>query len=56
MTVEQKKDKRSFGGKTSDFKDKAEQALEQKHLKAYLKGYKVFRHGSMYHKVKEIWS
>lgn len=61
-----KEKNRSFGGKTEGFKDKAEQAFEQKHLKAYLKGNERFRHGYMtdslgnrfpkYHEVKEVWS
>lgn len=37
--------KRGFGGKLTGFTDKAEKDYEQKHLKAYLKGFKFFRHG-----------
>jgi len=53
---------RSFGGKISDFKDKSEKDYEQKHLKAYLKGFKFFRHGfetngePAYFPVIEKWS
>lgn len=36
---------RRFLGKTEGFKDKAEERLEQKHLNAYLKGHKQFKHG-----------
>lgn len=55
---------RRFGGKISGFKDNAEANFEKKHLKAYLKGDKYFRHGfkdeddirvPAYHKVKEEW-
>jgi hypothetical protein len=34
-----------FGGKITDFISKEEKNFEQKHLKAYLKGKKYFRHG-----------
>lgn len=53
---------RSFGGKTEGFKNKEEQRFEQKHLKAYLRGDKIFKHGYLpngdpaFHTVKEIWS
>jgi len=57
---------RSFGGKTENFVDKAEQAFEKRHLTAYLRGAKRFRMGyelttSIYKTpkwfdVKEIWS
>ena len=36
--------RRSFGGKTSGFKDKDERDFEQKHLQAYIKGKPFFRH------------
>lgn len=55
--------RRSFGGKTENFKDKAERAFEQKHLKAYIGGHKRFRHGydpksrePNWYMVKENWS
>jgi hypothetical protein len=41
----QKELKRGFGGKIDNFESKAERAFEKKHLKAYLKGHKQFRHG-----------
>jgi GTP-dependent phosphoenolpyruvate carboxykinase len=57
--------RRSFGGKTKDFKDKEERNREKKHLKAYLKGHKFYFHGfvttprgrerAMY-KVHENWT
>lgn len=37
--------KRSFGGKLIGFESKGEEAYEKRHLKAYLKGKKVFRCG-----------
>jgi hypothetical protein len=37
--------KRSFGGKVNDFKSNAEHNHEKKHLKAYLKGKKMFVNG-----------
>lgn len=57
-----KKLSRSFGGKTEGFESKGEQRFEQKHLKAYLKGYQRFRFGYLvngevaWYKVNEIWS
>lgn len=36
---------RTFGGKLTDFANKAERSFEQKHLKNYLKGAQYFRHG-----------
>lgn len=33
---------RTFGGKINNFTDKNEQAFEKAHLKAYLKGHKMF--------------
>lgn len=60
---------RSFGGKTENFVDKQEQAFEQRHLKAYLKGKKMFQcgfktieKGNLFRRVpamfpvKEIWT
>jgi len=57
---------RSFGGKIDNFTDKQERAFEKAHLKAYLKGHKVFFYGFIdhpvtgqriraQHNVKEIW-
>lgn len=56
---------RAFGGKTDNFESKEERRFEQKHLKAYLKGNRLFRHGyikntigfkePMFFKVLEIW-
>lgn len=57
--------RRSFGGKINNFKDKAERAFEDKHLKAYLKGHEKFTFGfktvgnkreAIWFDVKEIWS
>lgn len=74
MEQETKELKRSFGGKTTGFIDKLndqgdiiqtwkeERNIEQKHLRAYLKGRTKFRIGfnskgeSVYVNVKEIWS
>ena len=36
---------RTFKGKLSGFEDKAERNSEQKHLKAYLKGWVRFQNG-----------
>lgn len=45
---------RKFLGKTEGFTDRAEQQHEKRHLKAYLKGDKEFRHG--FNKSKEpLW-
>lgn len=59
----QKELRRSFGGKTENFKDKTERAFEQRHLKAYLKGHKRFRMGfnsvtrePNWFEVNEVWS
>ena len=65
--IEEKKTKRSFGGKIDNFSDKQERAFEKAHLKAYLGGGKKFRHGFLtnmetgarepaWFDVKEIWS
>ena len=35
---------RKFLGKTEDFNSRDEEAFEKKHLKAYLRGHKEFRH------------
>lgn len=57
-----KKQTRSFGGKIKDFESPAEKAFENKHLRAYLKGWQQFRHGfderhnPIWHLVKELWS
>jgi hypothetical protein len=63
--------RRSFGGKTENFESKDEENNEKKHLKAYLKGYKMYRDGyrtignyedgtafrtPSWFDVKEIWS
>lgn len=37
---------RKFGGKTSDFTDRAEEAFEKRHLKAYLAGKRTFKCGT----------
>lgn len=37
--------RRSFGGKTNNFKDKAEKNFEKAHLNAYLKGKEYFKYG-----------
>lgn len=56
---------RHFGGKLTDFNDKQERAFENKHLKAYLRGDKLFQYGYRDGKmgrepavfaVKEVWS
>lgn len=44
-TVVTKGKRRSFGGKITGFKNKAERASETKHLKAYLKGKKQYKDG-----------
>jgi hypothetical protein len=36
---------RSFGGKVTGFESRDEAMREKKHLKAYLKGHKVYKHG-----------
>lgn len=36
---------RSFGGKTEGFENRDEAMKEKKHLKAYLAGKKIYRHG-----------
>jgi len=65
--IEEKKTKRSFGGKINKFSDKQERAFEKAHLKAYMNGDKKFRHGfytdittgtrqPAWFDVKEIWS
>lgn len=36
---------RHFGGKIKDFVDKQERAFEKKHLRAYLRGDKLFQYG-----------
>jgi UDP-2,3-diacylglucosamine pyrophosphatase LpxH len=41
----EKEKTRHFLGKIENFKDKKEKELEKKHLKAYLKGHKLFVHG-----------
>lgn len=41
----QKKIRRRFLGKTENFKSKEERNFEKAHLKAYLKGKTMFRHG-----------
>jgi len=52
---------RSFGGKIDGFISSLEEAHEKRHLKAYLKGKKYFRHGfyenkePMYYDVIENW-
>jgi len=57
---------RQFGGKINGFADKHERAFENAHLKAYLKGHKVFNFGFTDHPVtgqriqaqfvvKDIW-
>lgn len=57
---------RTFGGKINNFTDKNEQAFEKAHLKAYLKGHKMFFYGFFdhpvtgqriraQHAVKEVW-
>lgn len=60
-----KKDlRRSFGGKLSGFKDRAEALHEQKHLRAYIRGDKRFQNGMTgegqrvpdWFKVEEVWS
>ncbi len=62
MGVIKVKSSRSFGGKTENFTDKRERAFEQKHLKAYLKGWERFRYGfdingsPKWHTVKEVWA
>lgn len=62
MTTEKKELRRSFGGKIDNFKDKTEKAFQQRHLKAYLKGNKLFRMGfdnnkkPNWYKVIEVWS
>lgn len=43
---------RSFGGKLSDFESRDEAMREKKHLKAYLAGKKVYRHGYKTEEVK----
>jgi len=43
ISVVQKR--RSFGGKTENFKDKEEKVFYQRMLKAYLKGHKFFLFG-----------
>lgn len=61
MSAKKEELRRAFGGKLNDFKDKYEKLFEQKHLKAYLRGWKQFSYGkdkhgySIYHKVKELW-
>ena len=57
---------RSFEGKLDNFENAYERHLEQKHLKAYLKGYTYFTYGvdvdpqsgissKIYHKVKQSY-
>lgn len=46
---------RSFGGKTEGFENKMEQRQEQKHLKAYLKGYNRYKFGKNPVTGDEIW-
>lgn len=48
---EPKELRRSFGGKLDGFISSLEEAHEKRHLKAYLKGDKYFRHG--FHENKE---
>jgi hypothetical protein len=57
--------RRSFGGKTENFTSPQERHFEDKHLRAYLKGWKRFQMGldpgvlaptPLYFPVKEIWS
>lgn len=62
MKRELREKKRSFGGKTENFKNKEEKRFEEKHLKAYLKGSKRFADGKdsitglpKYFLVKENW-
>lgn len=45
--------RRSFGGKLSGFESKDEAMREKKHLKAYLKGKKFYRHGFKTIELKE---
>jgi hypothetical protein len=49
---------RSFGGKTEGFDSHEEKMFEKKHLKAYLKGKKIFTYGvdATPYEVKEIWT
>jgi hypothetical protein len=42
---------RSFGGKINNFTDKQERAFEKAHLKAYLRGDKMFNFGFIDHPV-----
>jgi len=66
-TAKESKSIRSFGGKTDNFSDKQERAFEKAHLKAYLRGDKMFYFGFIdhpvtgqrirsEHQVKEVWT
>lgn len=43
--IKEQKIRRSFGGKLDGFISSLEEVHEKRHLKAYLKGTKYFRHG-----------
>lgn len=55
--------RRSFGGKIDNFENDVERNFEKKHLRAYLKGFQLFKFGlnaitkrpNMV-AVKEVWS
>lgn len=64
--IETKKSVRTFGGKIDGFTDKQERAFEKAHLRAYLRGDKMFYFGFIDHpvtgqrvhmryEVKEVW-
>lgn len=65
--VKESKGRRSFGGKTDNFSDKQERAFEKAHLRAYLRGDKIFylcfithpvtgQRIRSEHQVKEVWT
>lgn len=54
MGIKTKKQPVYFGGKIANFKDEAERAFEQKHLRAFLKGWQRFIHGKNL-EGKPIW-
>lgn len=61
-STQNKSFKRSFAGKTNDFKNNQERNFEKAHLKAYLNGNKWFRYGQfdqrgepIYFPVAERW-
>lgn len=64
QVIQQEPKFRHFGGKTEGFKDRSEQVFEQRHLRAYIKGWKQFDYGfqdtpqgrqRMSFKVMEVW-